>query len=69
MDGESCVLALPRGNTTFQLTSIKLFHEGDIKINDEPKYDPKLYNPKLHNKGEGDIDIIPPAIPLKRGRG
>jgi hypothetical protein len=69
MDGELCVLALPRGNTTFRLTSIKLFHEGDIKINNKPKYDPKLYNPELHDKGEGDTDIIPPAIPLKRGRG
>jgi hypothetical protein len=63
------VLALLRGNTTFQLTFIKLFHERDIKINDEPKYNPKLYNPKLYNKGEGNTDIIPPAIPLKRSRG
>jgi hypothetical protein len=63
------VLALPRGNTTFQLTFIKPFHEGDIKINNKPKYNPKLYNPKLHDKGEGDMDIIPPAIPLKHSRG
>jgi hypothetical protein len=69
MDGESCVLALLYSNTTFQLTSIKLFHEGDIKINNEPKGDPKLYNPKLHDEGKGDMDIIPPAIPLKHSRG
>jgi hypothetical protein len=69
MDGELYVLALLRGNTTFQLTSIKLFHEGDIKINDKPKRDPKLYNPELYDEGEGDMDIIPPTIPLKRGRG
>jgi hypothetical protein len=69
MDRELCVLALLYGNTTFQLTSIKLFHEGDIKINDKPKRDPELYNPELYNKGEGDMDIIPPAISLKRGKG
>jgi hypothetical protein len=69
MDGESCVLALLRGNTTFRLTSIKLFHEGDIKIDDEPKRDPELYDPELHDEGEGDTDMIPPAILLKRGRG
>jgi hypothetical protein len=69
MDGESCVLALPRGNTTFRSTSIKPFHEGDIKIDDEPKRDPELYDPELHDKGEGDTDIIPPTIPPKRGRG
>jgi hypothetical protein len=48
---------------------MKLFYKGDIKINDEPKYDPKLYNPKLYNKGEGNIDIIPLIILLKRNRG
>jgi hypothetical protein len=63
------MLALLRGNTTFQLTSIKLFHKGDIKINDKSKRDPKLYNPKLHDEGEGDTDMIPPTIPPKRGRG
>ena len=54
------------------MTSIKLFYKGDIKINDKPKRDPKLYNPELYNEDEGNIDIIPPvilAIPLKHGRG
>jgi len=48
---------------------MKLFYEGDIKINDELKYDPELYNPELYNEGEGNIDIIPLTILLKRGRG
>jgi hypothetical protein len=68
MEGESCVLALPRGNTTFRLTSIKPFHVGDIKASSKGPKD----NPKYHGEGEGDIGIIPPTIPpipLKRGRG
>ena len=69
MDGESCVLALLRGNTTFQLTSIKLFYKGDIKINNKPKCNPELYNPELHNEDKGDIDTIPPTILLKHSRG
>jgi len=62
------VLALLRSNTTFQLTSIKLFYEGNIKINDEPECE----DPELHDEGEGDMGMIPPAIlaiPPKRGRG
>ena len=72
MDRESYILALLHGNTTFQLTSIQLFYEGDIKINDEPERDPELYNPELYNEGEDNTDIIPPAIlaiPLKRSKG
>jgi hypothetical protein len=68
IEGELYVLALPRGNTTFRLTSIKLFHVGDIKASSKgPKN-----NPKYHGEGEGDAGIIPPTIlpiPLKRGRG
>ena len=30
LNGESCVLALPRGNTTFRSTSIKPFHMLDV---------------------------------------
>ena len=44
------------------MTSIKLFYKGDIKIDNEPKRDPKLYNPELYDKGEGNIDMIPLAI-------
>jgi hypothetical protein len=68
MEGESCVLALPRGNTTFRLTSIKPFHVGDIKASSKGPKD----NPKYYSKGEGNISMIPPIIPpipLKRSRG
>jgi len=75
MEGESCVLALPRGNVTFRLTSIKPFHVGDIEAGSNgPKHDPE-YHVKGEDDGEGDggTGIIPPAIstniPLKRGRG
>jgi len=68
MEGESCVLALPRGNTTFRLTSVKPFHAGDIEASSEgPEDDPEYYG-----EGEGDAGMIPPAIPpipLKRSRG
>jgi hypothetical protein len=68
IEGESCVLALPRGNTTFRLTSVKPFYVGDIKASSKgPKDDPEYYS-----EGEGDAGIIPLAIlpiPLKRGRG
>jgi hypothetical protein len=66
--GESCVLALPRSNTTFRLTSVKPFYIGDIKASSKgPKDDPKY-----HSEGEGDAGMIPPTIspiPLKRSRG
>jgi hypothetical protein len=68
IEGESCILALLHGNTTFRLTSVKPFHVGDIKASSKgPKDDPKY-----HGEGEGDIGIISPTIPpilLKRGRG
>jgi hypothetical protein len=68
MEGESYVLALLRGNTTFRLTSIKPFYVGDIKVSSKgPKDDPGY-----HGEGEGDAGIIPPIIPpilLKCGRG
>ena len=60
MEGELCVLALPRGNTTFRLTSVKLFHAGDIEASSEgPKDDPKYYS---EGNSEGNIGIIPPTI-------
>jgi hypothetical protein len=68
IEGESYVLALPRGNTTFYLTSIKPFYRRDIKVSSKgPKN-----NPKYYGEGEGDIGIIPPAIspiPPKHSRG
>ena len=68
IEGESCVLALPRGNTTFRLTSVKPFHVGDIEVGSEgPEDDPEYYS-----EGEGDTGIIPPIIlliSLKHSRG
>jgi hypothetical protein len=68
IEGESCVLALLHGNTTFRLTSVKPFHVGDIKASSKgPKDDPKYYS-----EGEGDVGMIPPTISpisLKRSRG
>jgi hypothetical protein len=68
MEGESCVLALPRGNTTFRLTSVKLFHVRDIKASSKGPKD----NPKYYGEGKGDVGMIPPTIPpipLKYSRG
>jgi hypothetical protein len=68
IEGELYVLALLYSNTTFRLTSVKLFYIGDIKASSKSPKD----DPKYHSKGEGDIGIIPPTIPpipLKRGRG
>jgi hypothetical protein len=66
IEGESYILALLRGNTTFRLTSIKLFHVGDIEVSSEgPKDDPEYYS-------EGDTGMIPHTIlpiPLKYSRG
>jgi len=70
MEGESCVLALLRGNTTFRSTSVKPFYAGDIEVSSEgPKDDPEYHG---EGDGEGDIGMIPPTIPPippKRGRG
>jgi hypothetical protein len=66
IEGKSCVLALPRGNTSFRLTSVKPFLQGDKSLdldNTSPKPE--------HNYGDsqGKASIIPSAIPPKRGRG
>jgi hypothetical protein len=68
IEGELYILALLYSNTTFRLTSIKLFYIGDIEASSKgPKDDPKYYS-----EGEGDAGMIPPAILpilLKRSRG
>jgi hypothetical protein len=47
-------------NTTFYLTSIKLFYIRDIKVNSKSlKYNPKYYN---KSKSKGNISIIPLII-------
>ena len=68
MEGESCVLALLRGNTTFYLTSIKLFYIGDIKVSSKgPKDDLEYYSNSESNTGIIPLIILP--ISLKRSRG
>ena len=68
------ILALLHGNTTFRLTSIKLFYVRDIKVSSKgPKDNPKYYiKGKGNSKGNSSIGIIPPtilAITLKHNRG
>jgi len=70
INGEDCVLALPRGNTTFRSTSVKPFYVGDIEvITDGPEPEPI---PELYGEAKGNAGIIPPAVPAippKRSRG
>jgi len=70
MEGELYVLTLLRGNTTFHLTSVKLFYIGDIKVSSKgPKDNPKYYG---EGNGEGNTGMIPPTIlpiPPKYSRG
>jgi hypothetical protein len=69
-----CVLALLHSNTTFYLTSIKLFYIIDIKVSSKgPKNNPKYYiKSEGNSKGDDSISIIPLtilAIILKYNRG
>jgi hypothetical protein len=59
-----CVLALLYSNTTFYLTSIKLFYIRDIKASSKgPKDNPKYYiKGKCDNESNSSIGIIPLAI-------
>jgi hypothetical protein len=68
IDGESCVLALPRGNTTFRSTSVKPFNVPDVEIEVDPL---ELERNNQETEGEEDIIVIDtsPAAPPKRGRG
>jgi hypothetical protein len=54
MDGESCVLGLPHGNTTFRATSVKPYLTPTTQIEVEPTNRP--------------VDE-PTILPVKRGRG
>jgi hypothetical protein len=67
---ESCVITMPRGNTTFRSTSVKPFYETDELIEAE--------TPKPEHSGEDvredtivvdTTDNAVPAPPPKRGRG
>ncbi len=66
VNGKSCVLALPHGNTTFRSTSIKPFNVLDNQTEAE--------HPKPERNGqevEEDIIVVntSPTAPIKRGRG
>jgi hypothetical protein len=67
IDGESCILALPCGNMTFHLTSVKPFNVLDVKTK------VNLLEPEYNNQGTKGKDIIIintlPTIPLKYNRG
>jgi hypothetical protein len=61
-DGESCVLALPYGNTTFRSTSVKPYLVPDEEVSLEPE--------RNEHQGDGEntiiVDIPLPDAPLKR---
>jgi hypothetical protein len=66
MNNESCVLALPHGNTTFHSTSVKPFNVLNNQI--EVKY---LELERNGQEVEKDAIVIdtPPIALIKRGRG
>ena len=68
INGESCVLALPRGNTTFRSTSVKPFNVPDVEAEVDP-LEPERNSQET--EGEEDIIVIDtsPTVPPTRGRG
>ena len=68
INGESCVLALPRGNTTFRSTSVKPFNVPDVETEVDP-----LEPERNSQETESEEDIIvvdtSPTVPPTRGRG
>jgi hypothetical protein len=58
IEGESYILALLRGNTTFRSTSIKLFYIGDIEVSSKGLKD----NSEYYSNGEGNTGMIPLTI-------
>jgi hypothetical protein len=68
INGESCVLALPRGNITFRLTSVKPFNVPDVEVEVDPL---ELERNSQETEDKEDIIVVntSPIVPLKRGRG
>jgi hypothetical protein len=64
INDESCVLALPHGNTTFRSTSIKPFYEPHEPVEAEPER-------TVQDNVEEDTIVVDtsPVAPPKRGRG
>ena len=71
MDGESCVLALPHGNTTFRSTSVKPFYVPDeqVKADAEPEPEPERNGQGVEDEDTIIVDTSVPVVPTKRGRG
>ncbi|RFU25514.1 hypothetical protein B7463_g10820, partial [Scytalidium lignicola] len=79
MDGESCVLVLPRGNTTFRSTSVKPYLTPTTELNDIELPEANTEDAEEEENYEGNnsiITVLPPPTqpvqpvqPIKRGRG
>ena len=67
MNGESCVFALPRSNTTFRSTSVKSFYIPDERV----ELDPEPIHDGQEAKDDDTIVVdIPDSVnPQKRARG
>jgi hypothetical protein len=71
MDGENCVLALPRGNTTFRSTVVKPYLEASASPAAEittTAAGTSADNTTADEEG-GDTIVVQPTQPVKRGRG
>jgi hypothetical protein len=66
INGEDCVLALPRGNTTFRSTSIKPFYVPDESIIEVDPLEPERDNQDLKDE---DVIVVDASPAVKRGRG
>jgi hypothetical protein len=68
INGESCVLALPRDNMTFRLTSVKPFNVLDVEIEADP-LKPERNSQEIDS--EEDIIVVntSPVTLLKRNKG
>jgi hypothetical protein len=67
INGEDCVLALLRGNTTFRSTSVKPFYIPDKSTTETDLLEPPDRN---NQEPEGEDSIAVDTLPMvKRGRG
>ena len=62
INGESCILALPHGNTTFRFTSIKLYLTLNLTLTTQ------IEGIEVEPTSE-ESSTKPIALPVKRGRG
>jgi hypothetical protein len=67
VNGESCVLALPHGNTTFRSTSVKPFYVPDEQIEVDPE--PERAGQEVEGEDTIVVDTSVSAEPPRRGRG